>query len=187
MSDSEAFLYVYSLQFIFIHITICQHVQYRLNSRCSVFLFLLGTDVLSVQLEVWICCVHFSLKAHKSSVSVFWLGAFQRPDLSRLTERPWCLPCNVPPHCAVAIFYSDIFEISHTSPNTVLLYCKAVLFLLSWCDDEGLFLSSAAQFCLFFCVLFICILYFCVNISFATFVSQREDYILTLLECLFKF
>lgn len=41
--------------------------------------------------------------------------------------------------------------------------------------------SSVFHYYLSFSVLSI------VNISFATFVSQREDYILTLLECVFKF
>lgn len=43
--------------------------------------------------------------------------------------------------------------------------------------------SSTARFFLLLVIFVLSI----VNISFATFVSQREDYILNLLECVFKF
>lgn len=104
------------IQFIFIHITICQHV---FNNRCSVF-FYWSTEDLSVWLEVWICLFQFSLKAHKPPQE-FGHGGAQRPDLSRLIEAPWCLLCSVSPHCAVAILYPDIFYMSHTNPTTIML------------------------------------------------------------------
>lgn len=47
--------------------------------------------------------------------------------------------------------------------------------------------NSLESFSSVFSLLLLIFVLSIVNISFATFVSQREDYILTLLECVFKF
>lgn len=162
MSDSEAFLYVYTVYF---HTH--RHLPTCIDLITGVRYFFTGAQMIY---SVGGLDFFFTQSLHKC---LNFRGA-QHPDLSRLIEGPWCLLCSVPPHCAVAIIYPDIFYMSHTSPTTgrsILLYGMGN-------SLESFFKRSSV-----FSRLLVISVLSIVNISFATFVSQREDYILTVRMC----